>query len=236
MKLSIVIPVYNEEKTIEKVLEELALVKFTGIAKEIIVVDDCSSDKTFQIVSEYKGKKIKFIRHISNMGKGSAVRTGFGMATGDYVLIQDADLEYHPSDIVKLLQPLKENNNTVAYGTRLKRLPNLSRDERTLRFFIHYVGNKFLSLLTSILYGVWITDMETGYKLFPFSAIKKIQIKARSFDFEPEITAKLLKNKYKIIEVPISTNPRGYEEGKKLNTIRDGLIALWVLIKYRFVD
>mgnify|MGYP001607567106 FL=1 len=124
----------------------------------------------------------------------------------------------------------------MVYGTRLKRMPNFSRDERNLRFLLHYIGNKFLSLITSILYGQWISDMETGYKLFPKSALDGIRLNSKGFDFEPEITAKLLKKGFKIQEVPITTNPRGYSEGKKLNTFKDGTIALFTLLKCRFID
>ena len=134
------------------------------------------------------------------------------------------------------MKPILNGTSKVVYGTRLNRLPSFSREERTPQFLLHYLGNKFLSLLTSILYGQWITDMETCYKLFPRKAVENMKLNARGFEFEPEITAKLLKKGYKILEIPISTKPRGYDEGKKLNTFRDGTIALWSLLKYRFVD
>lgn len=240
MKLSIIVPVFNEEKTIADVLKRLNSVIIPGVMKEIIVVDDGSTDVTALVISNFTppagGSNFKIIQHKKNQGKGAAVRTGIKQATGDYILIQDADLEYNPNDIEKLLEPVKKSRATVVYGTRLKRLPDLARDERTFRFFLHYIGNRFLSFLTSILYGQWITDMETGYKLFPRKALNRIELRARSFDFEPEITTKLLKQGFNIIEVPIKTNPRGYDEGKKLHTVRDGFIAFWTLLRFRFTD
>lgn len=243
MKLSIIIPVYNEEKTINDVLLAVNNVKFAKFEKEIIVVDDGSKDNTNQKIKDFKKtfskdqeKSFKFLIHKQNSGKGSAVKTGISHASGDYIVIQDADLEYNPQDIKKLLVPIQTAKAKVVYGTRLKRLPNLSRDERTPRFMLHYLGNKGLSLLTSLLYGHWVTDMETCYKVFPKNAIADIPLRARGFELEPELTAKLLKKGYNIVDIPISTNPRSYNEGKKLNTFRDGIKALWYLCKYRFVD
>lgn len=240
MKLSIIIPVYNEEKTVLTVLKRLHEAVLRGVEKEIIIVDDGSTDATASEIRSAKSadenRNIKIFRHSKNLGKGAAVRTGITKASGDYILIQDADLEYNPKDIPQLLLPMLQGRAKVVYGTRLNRLPNLSRDERTPQFFLHYLGNRFLSFITSMLYGQRITDMETGYKLFPKKALKDIVLRARSFDFEPEITAKLLKNGFAILEVPITTNPRGYDEGKKLNTFSDGFVAFWTLIKYRFTN
>lgn len=238
MKLTIIIPVYNEEKTIEQVLKQVSVLRIPQVSIEMIVVDDGSTDSTAKVIAnqKLKRKNFKFLQHNKNVGKGGAVKTGIDSATGDYIVIQDADLEYNPKDIGRLIVPIIEKKSQVVYGTRLKRLPNLSREERTLRFLIHYFGNRFLSLLTTLLYGQWITDMETCYKLFPREAMKKIKLFARGFEFEPEITAKLLKRKYRILEIPIATKPRGYKEGKKLDTVRDGTIALYTLLKYRFFD
>jgi dolichol-phosphate mannosyltransferase len=238
MKLSIIIPVFNEKKTILEMLKRVRDIKIIGIEKEIILVNDGSSDGTTDLINNsLKDKKdIKIINHLKNQGKGAAVGTGIKNATGEFVIIQDADLEYSPKDIEKLIKPILDKEAKVVYGTRLKRLPSFSKEERTPQFLLHYVGNKFLSFITSILYGQWITDMETCYKLFPKKAVDNMKLKARRFDFEPEITAKLLKKRYKILEIPISTKPRGYGEGKKLNTLKDGSIALWSLLKYRFVD
>lgn len=236
MKLSIIIPVYNEKQTIEEILRRLMVVKMMKVEKEIIVVDDKSTDGTREILYKIKKKhpRFKIIFRSINGGKGVAVRTGLEKATGDYIIIQDADLEYNPRDIPRLLKLVLERKAKVVYGSRLKRWPNLRKDERTPRFLFHYFGNRFLSLITSLFYGQWLTDMETCYKLFPKKAVKGIQLKARSFDFEPEITSKLLKKGYRILEVSIMTEPRGYEEGKKLKTLREGSLALWTLIKYRF--
>lgn len=238
MKLSIIIPVFNEEKTVDLILEKVYKVKIKNIEKQIIVINDGSTDDTEKIVKEIirNKKEIRLISHKKNQGKGSAVKTGIKMATGDYILIQDADLEYDPQQYEKLLTPILENKTKVVYGTRLKRLPNLKRDENNFRFLLHYIGNKALSLLTSILYKQWITDMETCYKIFPKNDIKNIRLNSKGFEFEPEITAKLLKSGLKIYEVPITTTPRNYKEGKKLNTIRDGVKAVKALIKYRFTN
>jgi dolichol-phosphate mannosyltransferase len=233
MKLSIIIPVFNEEKTIVKSLDRVRQVNLGKIKKEIIVVDDGSTDETAAVIKKYKDKGILFLTHDKNAGKGAAVRTGISKASGDYILIQDADLEYDPKFIPLLLFPIEQNQAKVVYGTRLNRMPNIFKEESNLLFLLHYFGNRFLSLITSMLYGQWITDMETGYKVFPKAAVGSMRLKSRGFDFEPEITANLLKKGYKILEVPIATVPRGYEEGKKLNTVRDGLIAVWTLFKCR---
>ena len=233
MKLSIVIPVFNEEKTVSKIIEKVLEVKIPNVTKEIIVVDDGSTDKTVERIPK---NKVKFIQHKKNSGKGAAVVTGIKKSTGDYILIQDADLEYDPKLIKKLVSLVLSGEAEVVYGTRLNRMPHLKGEENHTRFVLHYFGNRFLSLVASILYGAWLTDIETCYKLFPAKFAKKIKIHARSFDFEPEITAKILKAGYKIKEVPIKANPRNYDEGKKLRTFHDGSIALYTLIKYRIYD
>lgn len=238
MKLSIIIPAFNEEKTVAEIIARVKKQEVPGVEKEIVVVNDGSSDKTPKILDDIgkKDKSIKIIHHPKNKGKGAAVKTGIENSTGEYIIIQDADLEYDPKDIPKLIAPVLEGKAKVVYGTRLNRMPHITGEEKTLLFLIHFFGNRMLSLLTSILYFSWITDMETCYKLFPRKALDGIELRSRSFNFEPEITSKLLKKGYKIAEVNITTKPRGYEEGKKLNTIRDGSIALWTLFKYRFTN
>lgn len=236
MKLSIIVPLFNEEKTIKKVLLSLSKLKITGVTIEVIVVDDGSTDTSAKIVKEFRLRSLKRYYHKLNCGKGEAVKTGLAHATGTYILIQDADLEYNTQQITTLCEPILKKCAQIVYGTRLNRLPRLTRDERTPRFFIHYLGNRALSLITSLLYGQFMTDIETGYKLFPKDVVEKMALTSRGFEFEAEITAKFLKNGYHILEVPIVTTPRNYSEGKKLQTVRDGSLALWTLIKYRFIS
>lgn len=240
MNLSIIIPVFNEEKTIKEVLEKVIALKIPKVEKEIIIIDDGSKDTTARqvnkVLQKHKLEKISFFQQKTNKGKGAAVALGISHAKGEYIIIQDADLEYNPADIIRLTNTLGEKSHIAVYGTRLKRLPHFNKEESRPRFLVHYLGNKMLSLITSVLYGQWVTDMETCYKLFPKSAINGITIRARGFEFEPEITAKLIKKGIKILEIPITTKPRGYEEGKKLDTVKDGIKAVRTLLKYRFVD
>src|SRR5579872_478849 len=212
MKLSIIIPVYNEDKTIAQILEKVNQLKIPQVIKEVIVVDDGSTDnsgvKIKAAIKKYKG--FTLLTHSKNQGKGAAVKSGIEKASGEYIIIQDADLEYNPHDIAMLTGAVIEKHAQVVYGTRLKRLPNIKKDESHSIFLLHYFGNRFLSLVTSTLYGQWITDMETGYKLFPRASMKNIKLSAKGFEFEPEITAKLLKLGFKITEIKISTKPRNY--------------------------
>ncbi len=235
MKLSIIIPVFNEEKTIEQVLQKVHEVKLNDVEKEIIVVDDSSVDQTTKILSRIKKPVFKYYRHKTNMGKGAAIKTGFKNATGDLVIIQDADLEYDPKYYQDLIKPVYENNAVVVYGTRLKNYPLKIWGEHKTVLPLHLVANRALSLLTNLLYGGKISDMETGYKLISRNVLNKIELKGNRFDFEPEITAKLLKLKVPIIEVAIKTKPRTAKEGKKIGW-GDGIAALVTLIKYRFID
>ncbi len=227
MKLSVIIPIYNEKDTLEEIISR---VQATGIPDEIVLVDDGSSDGTTNIVKEFEGKEgFKVILHHKNQGKGAAVRSGLDVATGDVLLIQDADLEYDPRDYPILLKPIEEGLADVVYGSRF-----LGASRRVAMFW-HMVANKLLTLFTNILYNTILTDMETGYKVFKKKVVDDMPLHAKRFEFEPEFTAKILKRNYRIFEVPISFNPRDYEEGKKIGLL-DAFEAIWALIKYRFVD
>lgn len=228
-KLSIIIPVYNEEKTIAKVIGRTAKARI-GIPKEIIVVDDFSQDRTGEILKKIKSG-IKVLRHGKNMGKGAAIRTGMEHASGNIILIQDADLEYDPQEYPKLLKPIIDKKADIVYGSRIDSI----RSNLDKMYKLHYIGNLFLTFLTNVLYNVKITDMETGYKVFRKDALNNINLKSKRFDFEPEITAKFLKNGHKIKEVPISFAGREFKEGKKITWI-DGIKAAYYLVKYRFSD
>jgi glycosyltransferase involved in cell wall biosynthesis len=227
MQLSVIIPIYNEINTLRELLER---VEKTGIPDEIILVDDGSSDGTREVVKEYQGKKgYVVVLHERNQGKGAAVRSGIDVAKGEVLLIQDADLEYDPRDYPALLKPIQEGLADVVYGSRF-----LGASRRVAMFW-HMLANKLLTFMTNILYDTILTDMETGYKIFKKSVVKDIPLHARRFEFEPEFTAKILKKKCRIYEVPITFNPRDYEEGKKIG-LGDAFAAIWALLKYRFVD
>ncbi len=227
MNLSVVIPVYNEVKNIEEIIKR---VQATKLAKEIIVVDDGSQDGTRDILKKLNGKKkVNVILHEKNQGKGAAVVTGMNAAKGDVLLIQDADLEYDPRDYPVLLQPIQEGLAEVVYGSRF-----LGAAHRVTMFW-HQVANKLLTFMTNILYDSILTDMETGYKVFRREVIDGMKIRSKRFNFEPEFTAKILKRKYRIFEVPITFNPRDYEEGKKIG-LKDAFEAVWALLRYRFFD
>ena len=224
--LSIIIPVYNEEKTISEILKRVEAVDLGDIKKEIIIVDDFSTDGSRKIIGKLKNK-YKIIFHDKNMGKGAAVRNGIKEARGDFVLIQDADLEYDPEEYIKLLNPILEKKADVVYGSRLL------GQNKTSHFF-YYFGNKFVTFATNLLFNSSLTDMETCYKMFRRDVIKNLSLTANRFDIEPEITAKVLK-KYKIIEVPISYSGRSFKDGKKISW-KDGIMAVYTLVKYRVVN
>lgn len=236
VKLSIIIPVFNEEKTIGEILSRVSKIKLPfKIKKEIIVVNDASTDNTKKIVNIWQKKGIEYTEHLKNQGKGAAIKSGLEKATGDLVVIQDADLEYDPTDYIKLMTPIISGNAQVVYGTRLINYPLKLLGKNKTVMPIHLVANHFLTTLTNILYGGHLTDMETCYKVFKRQVLDNISIKSNRFDFEPEITAKILKLNIPIIEVPIKVKPRTYREGKKIGWI-DGLIAIWTLFKYKFTN
>lgn len=225
--LSIIIPVYNEENTIVEVLRRVFAVKLKGWKKQVMVVDDGSTDKTPERLTAWN-KTCTVLLQPENQGKGTVVVCGLQKARGEVILLQDADLEYSPTDYPKLLEPFADARVTVVYGSRFLG-PHLST------MYLYAMGNKFVTWVTNILFNTNITDMETGYKVFRRSVLGGITIHAKRFDFEPEFTAKILKSGHQIYEVPISYFGRKFSEGKKL-TWRDGIVALWTLIKYRMSD
>lgn len=225
--LSIVIPVFNEIQTIDTILQRILDARLPGWKKEIIVVDDGSTDGTRKKLSRWE-KRCEIVYKTNNQGKGSAVAEGFKRIKGDIVLIQDADLEYDPKDYQALLAPFENPAVYVVYGSRFLG-PHLST------MYLYALGNKFVTFMTNILYNTNITDMETGYKVFRKDVVSNLHVTAKRFDFEPEITAKILKAGYQIYEVPISYFGRKFNEGKKL-TWRDGVVAVWTLLKHRFIN
>ena len=236
MKLSIIVPVFNERSTIREILRQVRAVDIrpelppgSTVEKEIVVVDDWSSDGTRDILQEEgKSGDTQVLFHDRNMGKGAAVRTGLAHATGDLMIIQDADLEYDPEDYRALLRPILKGRTKVVYGSRFL-------GEHKAMLFWHSVGNHVVTLVTNLLYDTTLTDMETCYKVFTAEVARKIQLRSPRWGFDPEITAKILKQGYRIYEVPIAYSGREYGEGKKIRG-RDVITVLWTLLKHRFMD
>lgn len=228
MKLSVIIPVYNEKNTVKKIIRKVLDVELE-MEKEIILIDDGSTDGTREILEnlEYPNVKVKLLE--KNQGKGAALRAGFSLATGDFVIIQDADLEYDPREYPILLTPLLDGRADAVYGSRF-----LGGPHRVL-FFWHYIGNKMLTTLSNILTNLNLTDMETCYKVFRKETLDKLTLKSKRFGIEPEITIKLAKQKCRIYEVPISYSGRDYTEGKKIGW-KDGVAAIYHLIRFKFFD
>ena len=230
MKLSIIIPCFNEEKTIEVIINKVSV--FNEYEKEIIVVDDCSIDNSREIIKKVskQNPEINYFFLNKNLGKGGALQKGFLEATGDIILIQDADLEYDPNDYSALLKPFKETDADIVYGSRF-----MGGEYVRLHFFWHFLANKLLTLFTNFVTNLNMSDMETGYKVFKKKVIQSIVLKEKSFGIEPEITVKLAKKKFIFYEVPISYRGRSYDDGKKI-TLKDAFIALYCIFKYRFFD
>ena len=227
MKLSVVIPVYNEKKTLSELICRVEAVK---LEKEIIIVDDASTDGTRDLLKKYEGQeRFKVIYQSKNAGKGSALRAGFDKAEGEIIIVQDGDLEYDPKEYPLLLEPILDGRADVVYGSRF-----LGGTHRVF-FFWHYVGNKVLTTLSNMCTNLCLTDMETGYKVFTKKVNDSLAFKCNRFGFEPEFTAKVAKNKFRVYEVPISYSGRDYSEGKKV-TWQDGFAAIWYIFKFRFSD
>jgi glycosyltransferase involved in cell wall biosynthesis len=232
MLLSIIIPVYNEKKTLKALVEKVQSLDLSSLNldRELVVVDDCSQDGTLVVAQRLADEgKIRLIRHQQNQGKGAALQTGFQNARGDILLIQDADLEYNPEEYPKLLKPILDGKADVVYGSRF-----MGGEPHRVLYFWHYLGNKFLTLLSNITTNLNLTDMETCYKVFRSEVLKAISLKEKRFGFEPEVTAKVARLGCRIYEVGISYTGRTYKEGKKINW-KDGLRALWCIFKYAVV-
>jgi glycosyltransferase involved in cell wall biosynthesis len=224
--LSVVIPVFNEKATIEEILTRVFAVP---VRKEVIVVDDCSTDGTREILADLQPRLgFRLCLQDRNGGKGSALRRGFAEVTGDVVIIQDADLEYSPEEYPDLIQLIRDGRADVVFGSRF-----LGRHRVFL--FTHYLGNRLLTFLTNVLYNTMLTDMETCYKVMRTEVLRSFTVRSDGFGIEPELTAKIFKRGFRVYEVPITYDGRGYDEGKKI-TWRDGVVALWVLVRYRFSE
>jgi glycosyltransferase involved in cell wall biosynthesis len=220
MKLDVLLPIFNEERQLQACLDRVLASPY---ANAVIAVDDCSSDGTAQILNRYTDPRLKVVCHSENRGKGGAITTALGYATGDLVIIQDADTEYDPCDYSRLLEPIEQGRADVVYGAR-----DLSSQP-----LIGFLGNKFLTIATNVLVGTRLSDMETCYKVVPTKLMRELNLKSRGFEIEPEITAKLGRRRVRIVEVPVSYSPRN---DKKLRRLRDGFRSLFALIKYRFQD
>ncbi len=226
MLLSVIMPVFNEETTIEKIIDQVLR---EPTDKELIIVDDCSQDGTREILGKIKNDKIKIILHDTNQGKGAAIRTAISHISGDIAIVQDADLEYNPQEYSRLIKPILEDKADVVYGSRFR-----GAEQRVL-FFWHYLANKMLTLVSNMLTNLNLSDMETCYKAFRSTIIKQMDIQSNRFGVEPELTAKIARLGCRVYEVPISYYGRDYSEGKKI-TWKDGFSAIWCIIKYNLFD
>lgn len=230
MLLSIVIPCYNEKSTIVPLLKRVLGANLPEkVEREVIVVDDCSTDGTHDMLAGVTDPRVKALRHEKNQGKGAALRTGFARAAGEVVVVQDADLEYNPGEYGKLLKPILDGRADVVYGSRF-----MTTDERRILYYSHFVGNRFLTFASNVFTNMNLSDMETCYKMFRKEVLEKITIRENRFGFEPEITAKVARLKCRVYEVGISYSGRTYEEGKKIG-LRDAIRALWCIVKYNLL-
>lgn len=229
-KISIIIPVFNEEKTVAKTIKKMLSLKLKGISKEIIIINDGSTDHSLKVIKSFKNKQVKLINKPINMGKGAAIQSALKIITGDIGIIQDADLEYNPDEIKKLIKPIKDDLADVVFGSRF-----MGGEPHRVHLFWHMIGNNFLTLLTSMVTNLNLTDMETCYKMFTKKIGKNLDIKENRFGFEPEFSIKVAQMKVKVYEVGISYSGRNYSEGKKINW-KDGIWAIWCIIKYGFLQ
>ena len=227
MKLSIVMPVYNERQFVREIIDRVMAVKLDGMDRELIVVDDCSKDGTRDVLKGLEMPSVTVVYHEQNQGKGAALRSGFARCTGDMILIQDADLEYNPSDYPALLKPILDRNADVVYGSRFLGGPH------RVHLFWHMVGNQFLTLLSNMMSNLNLTDMETCYKVFRREVLEGMTLESNRFGFEPEFTLKVARGGWRVYEVPISYHGRDYTEGKKIGW-KDGVSAVYTIVKYRF--
>ncbi len=229
MKISVVIPVFNERAFIAEIVRRVQSVRLDGLEREVIIVDDCSVDGTRDVLRDLSLPGVQVLFHERNRGKGAALRTGFDRATGDVVIIQDADLEYNPEEYSTLLKPILDGHADVVYGSRFLGGPH------RVHLFWHMVGNRILTLLSNMMSNMNLTDMETCYKVFRREVLAGMRLRSERFGFEPEFTQKVARAGWRVYEVPISYHGRDYSEGKKIGW-RDGVSAIYTIIKYRFID